>query len=110
MPNSVQQHYANLLAEHYDGMFGVPFETKVAEQKDLLESVTGIAAPGSFAIDLGCGSGFQSLALSELGFDVLAIDTSERLLGALRGRLGGRRIEVKGGDLLEIESFAPPQT
>jgi hypothetical protein len=33
MPSTVQEHYDTLLAEHYDWMFGVPLESKVAERR-----------------------------------------------------------------------------
>jgi SAM-dependent methyltransferase len=108
MPSSVEDHYANLLAEHYDWMFAVPFEAKVAEQRRFFEEIVGTGEANAVAIDLGCGSGFQSLALSELGCDVLSVDTSERLLGILRERSGSRRIRPVCGNILDIESLAGP--
>ena len=59
MPGTVQDHYDNLLAEHYDWMFGDSFELKVAEQKALLNQVARAPRRGELAVDLGCGSGFQ---------------------------------------------------
>jgi SAM-dependent methyltransferase len=108
MPSAAQEHYACFLAEHYDWMFGVPFETKVAEQMELLDKMIGVGDRGSLAVDFGCGSGFQSLALSDLGYDVLAIDTSDRLLRILRERSDSRRIDAKCLDLLEVEMLAGP--
>jgi len=110
MPSTAQQHYANVLANHYEWMFGVPFERKVAEQKDLLERLAGSGISGAFAIDLGCGSGFQSLALGEMGYDVLAIDTSEQLLGLLKERSANRAIQVVCADLSKVGLFADPST
>jgi SAM-dependent methyltransferase len=104
MPSSVQEHYDNLLAEHYDWMFGVPLESKVAEQKILLQELLGAEASG-VAVDLGCGSGFQTVALADLGYEVLAIDLSARLLGDLRGRVGSRQITVKHADMLALDSL-----
>jgi hypothetical protein len=43
MPASAQEHYENLLAEHYEWMFGLPFEAKVAEQKAILDEFAGIS-------------------------------------------------------------------
>lgn len=105
MPSSAQEHYANLLAEHYDWMFGAPFETKVAEQRRFLEGLVGGGHSDTLAIDLGCGSGFQSLALAELGYGVLSVDTSQQLLATLTERSGLRRITPVCGNLLEVESF-----
>ena len=112
MPNSVEDHYANLLAEHYDWMFGVPVETKVTEQRRLLEEIVGAGEASTLAdalaIDLGCGSGFQSLALAQLGYEVISVDTSERLLETLKERSGPRRIRTVCGNILDVENFAGP--
>jgi SAM-dependent methyltransferase len=110
MPSSVKEHYSNLLAEHYDWMFGVPFEAKVAEQKLLLEELARTAAGGGLAVDLGCGSGFQSVALHELGYRVIAVDTCDKLLGdlAARGAAGG--ITTRQADLRELSSLVVPGT
>ncbi len=93
MRSAAREHYDTLLAEHYSRMFG-DFEAKVAEQRTLLER-WGVTAQssGGLAVDLGCGSGFQSVALARLGYRVLAIDFSRRLLDELAGR-------ARGGDTL----------
>ena len=39
--DEVTQHYESLLAANYTWMFGVPFDAKVAEQRDLLRRVLG---------------------------------------------------------------------
>ena len=73
---TVRDHYDGVLAQHYSRMFG-DFETKVDEQRALLERLGVTARPsGGLAVDLGCGSGFQSVALARLGFRVLAVDFS----------------------------------
>jgi ubiquinone/menaquinone biosynthesis C-methylase UbiE len=64
-------------------MFGVPFEAKAVEQRKLLEEAGVRPLPDGSAIDLGCGSGFQSVALNDLGYQVLALDSNEKLLGDL---------------------------
>jgi len=58
------------------------------------------------AIDLGCGPGFQTIALAELGFaPVIAVDTSKELLAELRTRSGSYAIEIREGDLASPESI-----
>jgi len=57
-----------LLAEHYSWMFGKPFWECVSEHEDMLRKA-GLDAVGH-RLDLGCGSGFQSLALARMGTSV----------------------------------------
>jgi SAM-dependent methyltransferase len=59
------------------------------------------------AIDLGCGTGRNSLALSARGFSVTGIDFAERALAAAQGREGAERVTFIQGDLtapLPVES------
>jgi SAM-dependent methyltransferase len=103
------KHYEQLLAEHYIWMFGVPFEQKVAEQKTLLEpfaSSLPARLPRGPAVDLGCGPGFQTIALAELGFaPVIAVDISKELLAELRTRSKSYAIETREADLASPDSI-----
>jgi len=105
--SSAREHYDRVLAEHYSRLLG-DFEAKVAEQQTLLEGL-GIKAgrPGAIAVDLGCGSGVQSIALARLGFRVLGIDFSDRLLAELRERARGLPVEGLSGDIRDVETLAP---
>ena len=49
-------------------MFGKPFWECVSEHEDMLRKA-GLDAVGH-RLDLGCGSGFQSLALARMGTSV----------------------------------------
>lgn len=99
-----EDHYRRLLARHYTWMVGVPFADKVAEQTDLLREM-GVTDPG-VAIDLGCGPGFQSLALADMGArHVHAIDTSEALLSELTRQAQGRPITPYIGDLRHFDAL-----
>ncbi|MER7986591.1 class I SAM-dependent methyltransferase [Streptomyces noursei] len=95
------EHYARLLAEHYTWMLGGDVSAAASGQLALLREL-GVHAefhgPGApdgdaTAVDLGCGPGTQTLALTRLGFSpVVAVDTSERLLAELtaaHARAGG---------------------
>src|SRR5260370_30976310 len=108
MPASAQEHYENLLADHYEWMFGLPFEAKVAEQKTILDEFLGKDLAGGLVVDLGCGSGVQSVALSDRGYKVLAIDTTAKLLRHLSARIGSRHIVTKHSHLLALDSLATP--
>jgi len=104
---TVREHYEEVLSRHYSRMFG-EFEAKVAEQQALLERL-GITArqAGGLAVDLGCGSGFQSIALARLGFRVLAIDFSLRLLAELNERARGLPVATIAGDIRDVGALAP---
>jgi SAM-dependent methyltransferase len=109
--SKVAKHYEQLLAEHYIWMFGIPFEQKVAEQKSLLERF-GSSLPAELrygpAIDLGCGPGFQTIALVELGFaPVIAVDISKELLVELRTRSGSSAIETREADIASPDTIGP---
>jgi SAM-dependent methyltransferase len=99
--NSAKDHYARLLAAHYSWMFG-DFDAKVAEQKALFESLGLGPAQGARALDLGCGSGFQSFALAELGYALTAVDSSPALLAELEEHTSGQAIRTVEADLLDL--------
>lgn len=111
--STVGEHYDKLLATHYSWMSGLSFEEKVAEQKAILmDSLSGLMTANGLAIDLGCGPGYQTVALLELGFrPVLAVDGSSELLAELRAELnarsGGTPVEVHEADLRALRDIAP---
>ena len=104
---SVREHYDELLSRHYSRMFG-DFDAKVAEQQSWLERL-GVRAStsGDVAVDLGCGSGFQSIALAGLGFRVLAVDFSRPLLAELKTRARGLPIDAIAGDIRDVATLVP---
>lgn len=104
---SVRDHYDTVLAEHYSRMFG-DFEAKVAEQRALLERLgVTVGQDAATAVDLGSGSGFQSVALARLGFRVLAIDFSQRLLTELRERARDLPVQTIAGDIRDVARLVP---
>ncbi|CAM3049723.1 class I SAM-dependent methyltransferase [Methylobacterium mesophilicum] len=100
----VQAHYDNLLADHYSWMNGSSFAEKVSEQRNLLWDLGIYSRTNGRAIDLGCGPGYQSFALSDLGFEsVIAIDNCRALLDELNALRAGTPIEPR---LADMRSFA----
>jgi SAM-dependent methyltransferase len=102
---SVEDHYEKLLARHYSWMHG-DYDSKVRKYQFLFEQAGILPRSVGKALDLGSGSGFQSLALADLGFEVLSVDTSELLLRELRDRAGGRDVRTVLGDMRESGTYA----
>ena len=98
---TAKEHYDNFLANHYSWMFG-DYDVKVSENKDFFKRMDIIPCAGAKALDLGCGSGFQTIALAELGFRVLGIDLCETLLEELRGQTTGFDIDIVQGNMLDL--------
>lgn len=110
---SVSKHYEDLLARHYTWMLGDDIEATAARQRALLEEI-GIAGPinddGSVAIDVGCGSGAQTLALADMGFaTVTGIDSDETLLAELRVHAADRPAvrTVRDEGVSAVEGLTP---
>jgi SAM-dependent methyltransferase len=109
--STVNEHYKSLLSQHYTWMFGASFEERVKDQKSFLsrtlESLPNPTQRG-LAVDLGCGPGFQTIALAELGFSpVVAIDTSAELLDELRSHVNGLPVRPEKADLRNLPAIVP---
>lgn len=87
----VEEHYDRLLAPRYTWMLGGDIQAVATGQARLLTELGVAPGPGGgLAVDLGCGSGGQTLALAGLGFtEVIAVDASRPLLDELAGHAGG---------------------
>jgi SAM-dependent methyltransferase len=108
---SVSEHYERLLSKHYTWMAGASFEEKVKEQNSFLSRTLGPLAnnpEATLAVDLGCGPGFQTIALAQLGFSpVIAVDTSSELLAELRSRVGNFPVRIEKADLRDLSTIVP---
>jgi SAM-dependent methyltransferase len=58
-------------------------------------------------VDLGAGSGFQSIPLCELGYQVIAIDLNHQLLAELKENAKDLSIEIINDDLLNFSKYSP---
>lgn len=92
-------HYKNHLSKIYSWMFGDFFEM-VQKQKDFFIRNNILPKANKVAIDLGSGSGFQSLALADLGFKVTAVDFSKELLQELNSK--NTTIQTIEGDIRDL--------
>lgn len=100
--NNIQKHYDQLLAGQYTWVFG-DVQSRVEENKILFHYL-GLGN-GALAVDLGCGPGYHSLALSMLGYEVIAVDTSEALLNELISHDEGKRIKTIHEDIRKIRDI-----
>jgi SAM-dependent methyltransferase len=111
MSGTVEQHYEGLLSQHYSWMFGLPVELKATEQLTLFKALGVGPGLSGLAIDLGCGPGYQSFALADLGAaPVLAIDTSRTLLNELDSHAGGRPVKTMRADIRDLSSLCKPSS
>lgn len=98
----VEEHYESLLAPVYTWLAG-GYEESVEKNLALFRR-HGITPRGSgIAADLGCGPGFQAVALARLGFSVTAVDLSATLLAELQRSAGGLPIVAVRDDLLRFD-------
>lgn len=103
---TVQAHYDTLLARYYSWLWG-GFEAKAADNCAFFSSRDITPGQNGRAVDLGCGSGFQSIPLAEAGFSVTAIDLSQDLLDELTRHGHELDITPVQGDILSMASHCP---
>ncbi|MGE4293034.1 MAG: class I SAM-dependent methyltransferase [Desulfovibrio sp.] len=94
----VREHYQELLAEHYDWVFG-GFEANARRAAALLGRLELLPRGSGRALDLGCGPGYFAAPLAQAGFAVQALDWEPTLLNALRQRCDGLDVEVVQEDM-----------
>ena len=98
---SVTEHYESHLAPIYVWMAG-GLEDAVARGRVEVESVCPRPLPLQQAVDLGAGFGMHAIPLAEMGYSVLAIDTSGMLLDLVKSHAGAGSIVTVQDDLLSF--------
>lgn len=102
--NRAKDHYDRQLADIYNWMSGSP-EAAIKRNYELLQLLeVNSVAPG-LAIDLGAGSGFQSIPLAELGFSVIAVDFCASLLAQWSTRAEQLSIRTVHDDILNFSQY-----
>lgn len=97
-------HYENHLAKYYSWIYG-GFEEKAKQNLEFFNKNNIKPKSTGIALDLGAGSGFQSIPLAELGFKVTSIDFSKSLLEELKLRSSGFTINIVENDILNFDSY-----
>tara|TARA_Y100001972_G_scaffold127610_1_gene184985 strand:- start:1019 stop:1756 length:738 start_codon:yes stop_codon:yes gene_type:complete len=87
MEESHITHYEHCLARHYDWMIGDP-EQYMLKMMDFFSVHQVESRKDDHALDLGAGNGLQSIPLANLGYKVVAVDTSAKMLKQLKQRDG----------------------
>jgi SAM-dependent methyltransferase len=105
--NTAKDHYDQQLASIYSWMAGTP-EAAIKRNHDLLCQL-GVNSSQGLAVDLGAGSGFQSIPLAELGFSVIAVDFCEALLAELSDRAGNLPIRTIHDNILNFSKYVEEQ-
>ncbi|MDJ0766016.1 MAG: class I SAM-dependent methyltransferase [Myxococcota bacterium] len=103
---TVQEHYENVLSEVYSWMYG-GFSDASQKYREFFASRDIRPTSSGLALDLGAGSGFQSIPLAEVGFRVTAIDLSEELLNECRKNATNHDIRVVRDDLMNFSRHCP---
>jgi SAM-dependent methyltransferase len=103
---TVAEHYEKHLARYYSWQFG-DFNNTVEANRRFFIVQKLIPGKSKIAIDLGCGPGFQSIALAQLGFSVLAFDLSQTLLEELKNNSVRLHITPIKDDILNFISHSP---
>jgi 2-polyprenyl-3-methyl-5-hydroxy-6-metoxy-1,4-benzoquinol methylase len=96
---SVIEHYETHLAPIYVWMAG-GIDAAIARGQAEVDAVCPRPKKGQLAVDLGAGFGMHAIPLANLGYSVLAIDSSTTLLEAMQGYIGTLPIRTAKDDLL----------
>jgi SAM-dependent methyltransferase len=99
---SVTQHYESHLAPIYVWMAG-GIESAIARGRAEVDAVCSRPSGAQLAVDLGAGFGMHAIPLADIGYSVLAIDSSDALLDTLDKRVGTRPIKTIRDDLLSFK-------
>jgi len=103
--SSIVEHYRDFLAERYTWMCG-GFPAQVQKNRDLFCTLGLEDGANRIALDLGCGSGFQSLALAQSGYRVVSVDLSKLLLQELAAEAGELSIDMVHANMLDVEQYS----
>ena len=102
---SVRDHYENHLAPYYAWICG-GVAHNLEENRNFFKAHNIQPLDTGRAFDLGAGCGFQSIPLAELGFSVVAMDLSARLLAELKNTAPHLPIAAICDDITHFGNYA----
>lgn len=102
--SAVARHYEELLADVFSWMQGGA-AARIEENRAFFAKHGIRPHQTGRALDVGAGSGFQTLPLVERGFAVTAVDLSEKLLAELRARAGTSPVDTVKRDALGLPEY-----
>lgn len=105
---SVEEHYDKLLATYYSWICG-GFDLKIEENRTFFRKHGVRPVRSGVALDLGAGSGFQSIPLAEAGFRVIALDTNRQLLAELKEKAKNLPIVTVRDTMLNFSEHSPAE-
>jgi SAM-dependent methyltransferase len=100
---SVAEHYERILSPVYAWMAGGADAALEAGRSEI-EALNLDLPAGALAVDLGAGFGMHAIPLARAGARVIAVDSSEQLLGELRRLAGDLPITLVLDDLLSFRA------
>lgn len=91
----------NLTAPFWEAVYNSPEGSAFGEPSNLVVALAKALSPGATVLDLGCGDGRHALFLASHGFDVTAVDISERGVNKTRllASASGFALRVEVGDM-----------
>lgn len=101
---TVCEHYENHLANYYAWILG-GVKARIKENRKFFTDHHIQPIRSGLAFDLGAGCGFQSVPLAQLGFRVVAMDLSAKLLTQLKENAKTLAIETICDDLSNFTEY-----
>jgi len=101
---TVSEHYRNLLSGYYTWMSGGAL-SKIEENRQFFQIHNIAPRLSKTAVDLGAGSGFQSIPLAETGFKVISFDLSQDLLDELDNRKNQLDIKTIHDNIVNFSTY-----